>query len=226
MLLRLSLLAVLVSGCLHYSQEEDDITVVTLHVSAGDSGAFTALEVITSSGSLDIDPIQIDTPALLATNQPARSGRAVGGTDSPRERTVVSDAPISSGSLRNQVFDADVYRFRYGFAVGLVIESDGSPTITGYAQLFDHFQTDGDGDVNASVTLEPATEFEEWGGRGDRRGSDASCFRFATSEEVIYVVHRADLDCDGTDNELDCKPTTFCDPAATSGPARAACVCD
>jgi hypothetical protein len=67
-----------------------------------------------------------------------------------------------------------------------------------------------------TVTVVPAT-VEVW---------SHGCVRLVLATESRYVVTVGDYDCDGQFGAADCKPTTYCDPSATSGPAHDACVCN
>ena len=77
--------------------------------------------------------------------------------------------------------------------------------------------------LEASITLLDTKDVELWGMPDPVLG--LACLRFATGTTTHFMVHSGDQDCDGFPDGSDCKPESYCDPAATTPAAIAACTC-
>ena len=68
-----------------------------------------------------------------------------------------------------------------------------------------------------AIQADVVARLELWG------ASRRVCARIDAATPT-YFLDATDFDCDGFDNTGDCNPTAFCDPAATSAAAQAACI--
>ena len=110
---------------------------------------------------------------------------------------------------------------RNAAAVGLVAV-DYSPIGFAAPQALAY---DGNGHARAALALGAAPLAVEMWGRDDGTAAQPLCARVELADSSAYFVRYDDADCDGIPDHFDCKPDTYCDPAATSGPAHDACIC-
>ena len=69
------------------------------------------------------------------------------------------------------------------------------------------------------LKVDPGLIPEVWGTQSETGG----CFRLNTGAVTVYITRADDPDCDGLTGAQDKQPDAYCDPAATTGPARDAC---
>ena len=74
----------------------------------------------------------------------------------------------------------------------------------------------------AVVPLHSGVSTELWGPPGSPQ---PTCLRVESGGTTEYIVTLGDRDCDGQPDAIDCQPSAYCDPTATSSAARAACTC-
>jgi hypothetical protein len=70
------------------------------------------------------------------------------------------------------------------------------------------------------LKLDPALLPEGWGTQSE----SGECFRLNTGATTVFITRADDPDCDGLTGAQDRQPYAYCDPTATSGPARDACL--
>jgi len=210
--MRSLLLVVLATGCLPEEHDPGDYSL-SLTVDTSAAGTIDRLAVfggdtpISVGGELPTAPV---TPAMLAAGQPPpAAARLVGGGSVGFAMPAWAQDHTGATMISTDV-DYGVLG-TYGLVVGYHL---GVPVAAGELRPGEVVPSDV-ADSVARVALAPAT-VEVWG---------HGCVRFVTPSETHYVVTVGDYDCDGQFGAADCKPTTYCDPSATSGPAHDACVC-
>lgn len=70
-----------------------------------------------------------------------------------------------------------------------------------------------------TLRLDPGLQPEVWG----TPSGTGQCFRLNIGAATVFIEHGNDPDCDGLTGAEDTQPYAYCDPTATSGPARDAC---
>lgn len=212
-MMRLASLFLIASvGCALPDENDPEDNMLSIRVDASRVGPQSSISLfggstpITVGGELPTAPI---TPAMLAANQPP-----------PTNVSIVGGGliPMGSGWPAGQTDATFVLDGSIDLASATVIGAkyvDGQTTYSA-ADLPRGVST-AQGDAYVEVSLAASPGVEVWGG---------GCLRIETSQRTQYVVHLGDYDCDGLYGLDDCKPTTYCDKTATSGPAHEACLCD
>jgi hypothetical protein len=233
-------LACVLGGCL--DRDPDLETTLTFHVSAPDGIAIDgiAIWVFYDDGTLQPTaptvgdaylPTAPVTPAMLAANQPppavalvgfARERNAIAAATSQSDADLVLEDPyIDLAGHQNDVmvvgYRTDTQPVRAVAALELTITSDQLPPNNGAngtipVALDDSLVSEFFGTPFTWDNYDP-TEFQP-------------CVRVSGPASTRYFVASDDFDCDAIPNETDCKPSTYCDPSATSGPAYDACQCN
>jgi hypothetical protein len=199
-------------GCVLPEENDPEDHTLTIQVDASGVGApswvsmFGGDTPITVGGELPTAPI---TPAMLAANLPPPSNvTIVGGGLIPLGSGWPSGKTEATFTLDGSI------ELAYGAVIGQRY-ADGQPMYT-VAEL-PRDVTTAQGDAYLDVALAAVPDAEVWGN---------GCLRLETATATHYVVRLGDYDCDGLYGADDCKPTTYCDKNATSGPAYEACLCD
>ncbi len=209
--------ACLVAVCLAASActlpDEHDPGDFTLYLTVDASAAgpidgvvvFAGDQPIAIGGELPTAPI---SPAMLATGEPAPTNVRIFAGEGVYfdQRTW----PGGSEATLTTSYGYDSLA-QYGAVIGL---HGGVPVAAG--ELHGGIAPSNEADSHVTVAVQPTTA-EVWGD---------GCMRLVAGAETHYVVLLGDYDCDGIFSPDDCKPTTYCDRTATSGPAHDACVCN
>ncbi len=156
----------------------------------------------------------IQTPALLAADVAAPASATIWESGVSFPRVDLSSAETSY-----------VYRYasgEVGFSLDGVaaiarVEPAGSSLAFGetmFAQDSAQYQ--------ASLALRGGISTELWGPPG---AAQPECLRVENGGTTEYIVDGSDRDCDGQPDSVDCQPSAYCDPNATSAAGKAACAC-
>ena len=190
---------------------------LSIDVHAGTLGPLDDIVILGSDtpiivgGELPTAPV---TPAMLAANQPPPTdaqiyGRADVAFDTSTWPAGATEATLTSQDPAYTVFNT------YGVVIGW--RTVGGQRRFAVAELPpSSVAASNERDTLLEVTLVEDPSVEMW--RSD-------CVRRIVGAQTRYVVSIGDYDCDGLYGAADCKPTTYCDPDATAGPAHDACVC-
>ena len=227
--MRLAWLLCLLVGCIEHETD----TTLTLHVSSGAAGPIDGILIY---AALDgAAPLMIGS-AYLPT-APSTPAMLVAGVPPPANATVSVGQMNPHGTPPATEADFVLYDPALGKqAVGDVIivgyRADTQPvraiaaleTFLGPDQLPAFGQS-----TTVSIALDATTipELFGWPHTIDRYTTTEyqSCIRLPTTDGARYFVENGDNDCDGIANSEDCKPSTYCDPSAGSGPKWDACQC-
>jgi hypothetical protein len=193
------LLALVMIGCGTQGPTTFDVTIDT---SAAPAAVF--VYVYYASGPPSSTPVA--TPDILAGKAPAAtpatlwSGRPMGSAG-------IHGTALGFGLRSSTEFDHPMY-------VGVV-----GLSLTGIAAGAWSGPLDDPNNFSLQLSLDPALLPEVWGELSD----SFPCFRLRTDTATLFITQAQDPDCDGRTGAQDTQPFAFCDPAATSGPARDAC---
>ncbi len=228
------------AGCL--GTDPDGGTTLTFHVSAPDGVAIDgiAIWVFYDDGTLQPTPPTVGdpylptapvTPAMLAANEQPPAVATIGfarSTDAISTVATQSDADLDlddpaiylAGQQNDVVivgYRADTQPVRAVAALEMMIGADQLPADNGAS-------------TTIAVPLDGSLVGELFGAPFTWDNYDPTefqpCVRLSGPASTHYFVSSDDFDCDTIPNETDCKPSTYCDPSATSGPAYDACQCN
>jgi hypothetical protein len=175
-----------------------------LHVSVDHSRVPGTLHVSIYFGGGATSATSIATPEILAGQaQPAAHAMSL-----PGHAIVQFGRDAFDGGVRSAKFDHPMY-------VAVAAIDDALGISGGWSGPIEHPE-----DASITITLDPALQPELWGTQSD--GGD--CVRLDTGSTTVFLNRAEDPDCDGLTGAQDTQPYTFCDPTATSGPARNACL--